>query len=460
MEPRAARRDPPNADYDALFELTATPTVEVDAAGVVVRVNAAATRLLGAAPDATEGTALDRLLDTGVTEALTSDGPTTVTARTADGPARVVLRSVRRTLRSTDGERITVQLTRGPASVGEQPSTRANELPWSALHDISHDLGTPLAIVAGYAETLAAQVDALGQEGIATAAAAIHRHAAHAIDGLRALQARVRFDTGGVGTVPTSVLMAWLRRMLDANLVTANAALVGAQQVDVVTVDIAVARQVLLNACTLALRSDPPPRLLELSVRLVEHGTEFVLRPEGPTRASEADFAGAAFTIEATRSLVEAGGGTYEPPTPAAPEQRIVLPTTQGAGSPGPTIRVAIIDDDPDAAALVRASLRGSSAPFEVVADERTFEAGLAAVATSQPHMVLLDQQLPDPTGLEGISELHALAPDAHLIVLSARRPTVGEVDDHVVWLEKGRVLADLGSQLIGVLAADARPRR
>lgn len=454
MDGRAARLGPPNADYDALFELAGTPLLELDGNGQVLRCNAAAARLLDATPANVRGTMLDELLGVDITEALAADHPVPLESTVAGSRLSLVMSSFPRTMHSSDGAHFTVQLLAGDPTAQADAVRHGRALHWSAMDDLSHNLGTPLSVIAGYAETLLARRGDLDHDQLDEALAALHRHASRAIDELRAVQARVRLDAGGAGTVPVSVLLAWLRRMLRANLTAANAALIGSTSLDTITVDVAMARQILLNACTVALQTDPRPSVLELEVRLVEDGTEFVLRTDVPVVD---DTVAARLTSEVTATLAERHAGSYDPPTPDDPSQRIVLPssTTGPATPPAPAIPVALIEDDADTAALVRASLRSSSALFDVIVDERTFAAGLDAVASSAPRIILLDQELPDRVGSEGIEELREVCPDARIVVLSvhASAGRHDAVDVDTVWLEKGRVLADLGAELIGVLA-------
>lgn len=454
MQARASRREPPNEDYDALFELSSTPTLELDAAGAVQRMNVAAARLLDLRPQRAVGMVLDELVGADITGALAQDRPMTTSATIASGRTTLVVRSVRRTLHGSDGERFTVQLT--PVTADQHGPGSGEPVHWRTMDDISHNLGTPLSIIDGFATTLLAHAEGLDTDGLARAAAAIHRHAARAIDELRALQARVRLDAGGAGTVPTSVLVAWLRRMLDPNLAAADAALVGVWSVDTVTLDVAVARQCLLNMCTVALQVEPRPRALELAVSTTDAGTVFDLTVDagGATVQPAPD---THFTIDVTSSLAEGHGGRYRPPTADDPSQQLLLPATAPRDhAPAPTIAVAVIEDDVDTAALIRASLRNSSTFFSIVAEARTFADGVRALRTCSPGIVLLDQNLPDRSGTEGLAEIRAVAPDARIVVLSVRgRPEGDPLDDGVVWLEKGRVLADLGTELLGVLAGE-----
>lgn len=455
MTRRATRLDPTNIDYDTLFELSDTPTLELDGAGVVQRANAAVARMFDTSPERARGTTLDALLGVDATAALDSDRPVTLQVATAAGRVPLVVRSTRRDLRGSDGARFTVQLGRVSDDEHHVAPRSGDPSHWSAMDDVSHSLGTPLSIIAGYAETLVSHAGDLDTDGVVRAAAAIRRHADRAIDELHALQARIRLDAGGAGTVPTVVLMAWLRRMLEPNLIAASAALVGQWTTDIVVVDVAVARQALLNLCRTALQMQPPPSLLELQVSVDDAGTTFVL--DAPVRGPVGWSADAEVSMDVTASLVSRHGGTYERPTPEHTTQRLLLPPTARAApasSATPTIPVVVIEDDEDTAVLIRSSLRNSSTLFRVEADARTFADGLEAVRRTQPRIVLLDQHLPDRTGTEGLADLRAAAPDARIVVLSVHGRPPEATEDVAVWLEKDRVLADLGSQLVGVLAA------
>ncbi len=219
MQGRATPLSPSNADYDALFELTATPTLEVDINGVLLRTNAAAARLLHTGLGKTQDQTLSDIFGESALAVLTVAGPHDVEADIqGDGVTALRLWSVARDLAGAHGERFTVQVVRREGREAIDADRRAEASRLSLLDDVSHNLGTPLAIVAGYAETLAERWQDLDAEDIATATAAIHRHAHRAVNELRALQARVRVNGNGIGTIPTAVLVAWLRRMLSGPL--------------------------------------------------------------------------------------------------------------------------------------------------------------------------------------------------------------------------------------------------
>lgn len=447
----AARQVPPsNPDYDALFWLTSSPTLEVDGNGVVMRANVAACRIVDADPRAIEGQILSTLLGAPVTDAVREGGPEEIEAQLSSGPVPLLLRSAPRTLAGTGGPSYIVQLTRRVGRDEKDAERRGDASRWSLLDDVSHNLGTPLAIVAGYAETLAERWDDLPPADVAKATTAIRRHAHRAVEELQALQARVRISGGGSGTVPTTVLLAWLRRMLHGPLSANGTMLVGTSETEIVTIDIGNARQALLNICHLALNAEPTPLAIELRIRQVEAGTEFEVTSDGGITPPDD------VTVRTTALIVKDCGGRYTPATPEEPAHRMWLPTAapNTATSRRAQIPVALIEDDPDTASLIRASLANSSTLFDLVADERTFVAGLDAVRRTRPRILLLDQGLPDRLGTEGLEDLKDAVPGMTVVVLSASQPDGLRPADDLIWLEKGRVLADLGSELIDVLSA------
>ncbi len=455
MQPRATPRSPSNADYDALFELTSTPTLEVDADGMLVRANAAAARLLHIGVGRQQVQSLAGLLGASAMEVLGADGPHDMSAELDSGPTAVRLRAFRRTLGATAGDRFTVQIMRREGREAVDADRRSEAARLSLLDDVSHNLGTPLAIVAGYAETLAERWKDLEEKDIVAATAAINRHAHRAVNELRALQARVRVSGSGTGTVPTAVLIAWLRRILSGPLAANGTVLLDELDRAHVTIDVGLTRQALLNICQMALTSTPPPVSVTIAVATQQGGTEFRVFTHPPLQPVDAGTREA----RATSALATAARGRFTEATPDEPQHVLWLPdaaTTER--SDPPRIPVAVIEDDPDTAALIRASLHSSSAVFDLVADERTFAAGLIAVERTRPRILLLDQGLPDRLGTDGLDELHAASPGMTIVILSSHEQGRWEAETGDMrgthWLEKPRVLADLGPELIGVLAA------
>lgn len=446
----SARPVPPtNPDYDDLFWLTSSPTFEVDGGGIVLRANSAACRLVDAGPREVEGSSLSTLLGVAVTDLVADGSPADIQAQLPNGPAPLVLRAFRREMSGTAGAHHVVQLTRRDGTRQRDADRRSDASRWSLLDDVSHNLGTPLAIVAGYAETLADRWEALDREDVERATTAIRRHARRAVDELQALQARVRISGGGTGAVPSSVLLAWLRRMLSGPLSSNGTVLVGGDMAEIVTVDIGSARQALLNMCHIALASEPRPLAVELGIHTADGGTEFSVQTDGGVPATDE------LAARTTALIVQDRGGRYTPATADDPVQRLWLPSATPAAGQGSRaqIPVAVIEDDVDTAALIRASIANSSTIFDLVADERTFAAGLEAVTRTRPRILLLDQGLPDRLGTDGLDDLRAAVPEMTVVVLSAQPPNGFRETSDLLWLEKGRVLADLGSELIEVLS-------
>ncbi|MFT4744493.1 MAG: hypothetical protein ACI9AD_000336 [Nitriliruptoraceae bacterium] len=452
---RATPRAPSNADYDALFQLTATPTLEVNLEGTLLRANAAAARMLHTSLEGESKRTLGDLLGEKAMAVLTMPGPLDVEAELhGDSGGAVALRlwSVARQLPGAKGKRFTVQIVRREGREAVDLDRRAEASRLSLLDDVSHNLGTPLSIVAGYAETLAERWDDLDHEDIATATAAINRHARRAVNELRALQARVRVHSNGIGTLPSSVLVAWLRRMLSGPLAANGTVLLDDLRKAHVTVDVGVARQALLNICQMAMGCSQPPVSVSIQVTAQARGTEFRITSTPPVLpAATVDH-----YARATNALARSANGHFTPASVDMPAHLLWLPDAAGSDRQPPRrIPVAVIEDDPDTAALIRASLHSSSAVFDLVADERTLHAGLTAVSTTRPRILLLDQNLIDQLATDELSELHAAAPGMTIVILCSQdQPGWVSAASAAHWLEKPRVLADLGPELIAVLAS------
>lgn len=80
-------------------------------------------------------------------------------------------------------------------------------------------------------------------------------------------------------------------------------------------------------------------------------------------------------------------------------------------------VRVAIVDDTGDLRFLLRAALtRGG---MEVVAEAADGRAGIEAVRSTQPDVVLLDLAMPVMDGRAALPQIRRAAPAARIVVLS-----------------------------------------
>jgi CheY-like chemotaxis protein len=79
------------------------------------------------------------------------------------------------------------------------------------------------------------------------------------------------------------------------------------------------------------------------------------------------------------------------------------------------TLRVVVIDDDPD----VRGLLRHALPEFEitVIAEGHNGASGIEAVARAQPDAVVLDLEMPGGNGLEALPAILAACPDARVVI-------------------------------------------
>ncbi len=117
------------------------------------------------------------------------------------------------------------------------------------------------------------------------------------------------------------------------------------------------------------------------------------------------------------------------------------------------TFRVLIVEDDPDAVALLRALLAASAREAWVIeAANRLDRAAARLDGRSPPDVVLLDLGLPDGQGLESITRLTALAPAIPVVVLTA----AGHDDLGVAALRAGAADYLVKSEMPGTLVPRA----
>lgn len=107
--------------------------------------------------------------------------------------------------------------------------------------------------------------------------------------------------------------------------------------------------------------------------------------------------------------------------------------------------RVLIADDVIDLRVLLRMALE-LAGDFEVVAEAADGAQAITQAEAHQPDLVLLDLSMPVLDGLEALPRIRAVAPDAHVVVLSGfeaskMRDRVLE-GGAVAYLEKGDIMA------------------
>jgi diguanylate cyclase (GGDEF)-like protein len=83
-----------------------------------------------------------------------------------------------------------------------------------------------------------------------------------------------------------------------------------------------------------------------------------------------------------------------------------------------PRVNILLVEDNPGDARLFQVLARASEFPFEVVHRE-TLAGALDVLADCASELVLLDLNLPDARGLEGVRKIRAAVPETPLIVLT-----------------------------------------
>ena len=78
---------------------------------------------------------------------------------------------------------------------------------------------------------------------------------------------------------------------------------------------------------------------------------------------------------------------------------------------------VLIVDDEEEIGLLLKRILRKK---FEIIEHALTLKEGLAYSLLLKPNIILLDNNLPDGSGIERLSEFTASYPDACIIIVSA----------------------------------------
>jgi signal transduction histidine kinase/CheY-like chemotaxis protein len=152
------------------------------------------------------------------------------------------------------------------------------------------------------------------------------------------------------------------------------------------------------------------------------------------------------------------------------------------APAPADPLRAVIVDDTEDLRELLRMALvRGG---MSVVAEAGDGRAGIEAVRTGRPDVILLDLSMPVMDGLEALPVMRALAPEARIIVLSGfgashmseramalgadgylqKGASLGRILDHIRDLVDGRAIDPVGhaggapAALVPVVVAPPSP--
>jgi DNA-binding NarL/FixJ family response regulator len=92
---------------------------------------------------------------------------------------------------------------------------------------------------------------------------------------------------------------------------------------------------------------------------------------------------------------------------------------TNTPAPPASPITAVLVDDSEDLLFLVRGALERSGL-FRVVAEAEDGERGVAAVAATQPDLVLLDFAMPVMDGLQALPLIRDACPSAVVVMLSA----------------------------------------
>lgn len=94
-----------------------------------------------------------------------------------------------------------------------------------------------------------------------------------------------------------------------------------------------------------------------------------------------------------------------------------------------PTIRVGLVDDEPDIRHLWRAWLSRAGG-FEVVGEAGDGDAAVAMAERERPDVLVLDLAMPGRSGLEALSSLGACAPEMKVVACSAHEDLLSEAVD------------------------------
>ena len=96
------------------------------------------------------------------------------------------------------------------------------------------------------------------------------------------------------------------------------------------------------------------------------------------------------------------------------------LPSMAGASAVAEDVHVLIADDEDDMRALVRATLELADAHLRVTAEAVDGEDAVAQWRERRPDVIVLDQRMPNTSGLEAARRILAEDPRQAVVVLTA----------------------------------------
>jgi two-component system chemotaxis response regulator CheY len=118
---------------------------------------------------------------------------------------------------------------------------------------------------------------------------------------------------------------------------------------------------------------------------------------------------------------------------------------------PTRTIRVLIVDDEPDLRVLLRTMLSLDSR-FEIAGEARDGGEGLAMFRELRPDVLVIDQRMPVLEGLEVAKEVLAEAPDQPVILMSAFLDDAIRAEAAALGIQRvlgKQLLKDIGEEIL-----------
>ena len=117
------------------------------------------------------------------------------------------------------------------------------------------------------------------------------------------------------------------------------------------------------------------------------------------------------------------------------------------------SLRLLVVDDNPDYRVLVRFALDGTD--VELVGEASSVRSGLEAAAALQPDVIVLDAVMQDDDALTSLSQLREAAPEAAVVVVASyAEHELWGMSPHaegVAYLSKGTPPASLRDELVRI---------